>query len=250
MLKHHVNCWNSLRAWTPHRRPEGHTRRLEKFQDWPISSQVARTAEGSTIIPVAGVGSSEPKCVGSSFALDQDMIWSALKGVASLVKMCNTIAMKISNFLAKVNQAGPNGCWLWTGRTLPKGYGQLGRHDYAHRVSYELHKGPIPEGKRVCHSCDTPRCVNPEHLWLGTQAENLQDMAMKGRSTRGASNPQAKLTEQHVHEMWDMHMIGARQKEIAAKFGVHAQYVSLIFSGRRWRHIFNQKMSTGVASHA
>ncbi len=133
---------------------------------------------------------------------------------------------------------------------MPNGYGQLGRHDYAHRVSYELHKGPVPRGKLVCHSCDTRACVNPDHLWIGTQGDNLADMAKKGRSTRGASNPQAKLTEQQVLDMWDLHEAGEYQAEIAAQFGVHAQYVSLIFRGHRWRHIYNRKMGIGVASDA
>lgn len=236
----------------PQRRQECQTLRLEKFQDWPISSQAARTAEGPTIIPEVGVGSSEPKCMGSSEVLDRDMIWSMPKGVASLAENVQYLAMNsLAKFLAQVDKSGPNGCWIWTGRTLPpSGYGQLGRHDYAHRVSYDLHKGPIPKGKRVCHSCDNPPCVNPDHLWTGTQAENLQDMALKGRSTRGASNPQAKLTEQQVHEMWDLFLSGVRQKTIAAKFSVHAQYVSLIFCGHRWKHIFDQKMGAGIASRA
>lgn len=150
-------------------------------------------------------------------------------------------------FLASVNQAGPNGCWIWTGQIMPTGYGQLGRHDYAHRVSYQLHKGAIPAGANVCHSCDVPACVNPDHLWLGSQLDNLQDMAQKGRSTRGAANAGAKLSEQQVIEMWDLHRAHVRQKVIAAVYGVHAQYVSLIFSGRRWQHIFNQQMDTEVA---
>ena len=84
----------------------------------------------------------------------------------------------------------PNsGCWLWLG-SLTKGYGKMGirvernvyRTAYAHQVSYMLHKGEIPDGLSVCHTCDTPICVNPDHLWLGTQEDNLQDMKKKDRS--------------------------------------------------------------------
>lgn len=76
------------------------------------------------------------------------------------------------------------GCWLWTGSRVNDNYG-CANIDYkqllAHRLSYELHHGPIPDGQKVCHSCDTPLCVNPSHLFLGTQKENLEDMTQKGR---------------------------------------------------------------------
>ena len=84
----------------------------------------------------------------------------------------------------------PNsGCWLWLG-SVTKGYGKMGvkiernlfSTMYAHQVSYVLHKGEIPHGMSVCHTCDTPICVNPDHLWLGTTKDNLQDMKRKDRS--------------------------------------------------------------------
>lgn len=97
----------------------------------------------------------------------------------------------------------PNsGCWLWDGALNHHGYGQLsqtcGRPVKAHRVSYELSCGPIPQGMHVCHHCDVRSCVNPDHLFLGTQADNMLDMKKKGRAFRpGAGRTHCK----HGHEL-------------------------------------------------
>lgn len=91
---------------------------------------------------------------------------------------------------AKLYRVDASGCWLWTSRVNDWGYGFFSyRGDgAAHRVSYLLFRGPIPKGKniRVCHTCDVRLCVNPDHLWIGTQQQNIQDCAQKGRHTNGA----------------------------------------------------------------
>lgn len=91
-------------------------------------------------------------------------------------------------FFEKIERK-PNGCWEWLGARKPTGYGVFSRTDRsavrAHRWAYEEFVGPIPAGMSVCHRCDNPPCVNPDHLWLGTQADNVHDMIKKGRGGWG-----------------------------------------------------------------
>lgn len=139
-------------------------------------------------------------------------------------------------------------CWEWRGNASPRGYGQFGRGGrtegkaMAHRWSYERYVGPITDGLYVCHACDNPPCVRPDHLFLGTQLDNIRDMITKGRRVIGVSNPprgeaspKAKLTEAQVCQIRARYESGNEtQAALSASFGVAPTQISKIIRGTRW----------------
>lgn len=111
--------------------------------------------------------------------------WSVQKYCSLQCYGAAKTSASISNFMNQITFEPNTGCWLWLG-SLRSGYGRVSvqrRGYFAHRVSYEMHKGEIPSGAIVCHSCDTPICVNPDHLFCGTQRDNISDAIAKGRHT-------------------------------------------------------------------
>ena len=138
-----------------------------------------------------------------------------------------------------------DGCWMFLGPWNSHGYGHLSydAHVYrAHRVSWELHKGPIPDNLNVLHKCDNRWCVNPEHLFLGTLKDNADDMRAKGRDSYGdnfgENNGQAKLTEDEVRQIRQLLSSGQyTQTAIGDMFGVGRGAVKQIKSGRTWRYL-------------
>ncbi len=139
-----------------------------------------------------------------------------------------------------------DGCWLWTGAKNGGGYGvfHLGRQDGkqlragAHRYSYALHNGPIPAGMDVLHKCDNPACVNPDHLFLGTQADNDADRNAKGRQAKGARMGAAKLTEGQVLAIRRAYADGrAKLKKLAAEYGVSAMQIWRVVSRQQWTYL-------------
>lgn len=168
----------------------------------------------------------------------------ACKGKYCTVKCYRTAQRSIptvDRFWAKVQKT--DGCWLWTGSTSGKPgfwYGTLNvtrdsgdyYPEYAHRLSWKLHNGPIPEGASVLHTCDVTRCVNPAHLFLGTQTDNMADASAKGRLH--VPRPRRhKLTSEQLAQFAPMRAAGLLLHEIAAHFGVTKGYVSLVLNGKR-----------------
>jgi hypothetical protein len=159
----------------------------------------------------------------------------------------------LERFLLYISNSNhPNGCWIWEGIFSHNGYGRFrltgGKRIPASRFSYELFRGEIPEKLLVLHTCDNPPCVNPEHLWVGTIKENMQDMAKKGRSyfqthadkilrRKGINHPRSKLTDKIVIEMRQLSKSGMTNRALGIKFNISEYTVSGIILGKEWKHV-------------
>jgi len=116
-----------------------------------------------------------------------------------------------------------NSCWIWKGYVNPDGYGRYSSNYktfFAHRYSWIIHKGNIPNAILVCHSCDNRKCVNPEHLFLGTHKDNYQDSKNKKRHVHGNSHGQTKIKEEFHEEIINSYLSGETQRNIAKKYSV------------------------------
>lgn len=144
------------------------------------------------------------------------------------------------NFILKNIKKDENGCWKWQRFINEKGYGIFSyknKRQRAHRTSYEIFVGEIPNGMFVCHKCDVRDCVNPRHLFLGTAFDNNKDMEKKGRHVRGESHPLSKITAKEVMAMRIMHFTGASTKEVSLAFGKRKTWVGSILRMERWKHL-------------
>lgn len=168
-------------------------------------------------------------------------------------QICNTKSKKrITAIFKRLErfQIIKDGCWEWSGNTDGKGYGTLSNRngrgfspEKAHRVSYEKHYGKIPNGMNVCHSCDNPECTNPEHLWIGTQKENMKDCGAKGRISEISKNNltfnhERALTKQQVDEIKNIKFVaqngrgqGRKKIDVAKEYGVCVDLIKMVAKG-------------------
>lgn len=151
--------------------------------------------------------------------------------------MTPSVSVLERRFWSRVDKTGL--CWIWRGAKFNHGYGKVvrgGKFRLAHRVAYELERGPIPDGLFACHRCDVRICVNPEHMFLGTPQDNMTDMVKKGRSGRlpGQLNGRAKLTPEQVAEIRRRHRHGLGSA-LAREYGVAPTQLREIVHGESWR---------------
>ncbi len=146
--------------------------------------------------------------------------------------------MNAADFDGRLDKSGE--CWIWTGRHNDHGYGLVhrdgdpkGKTVYAHRHAYALTFGPIPPGGCILHSCDVRDCVRPDHLRLGTRAENSADMVTRGRSLSGERHPMCRVSDVQVEAIRVLRDHGWTQSRIAQAFPVSRSGVSLILAGAR-----------------
>lgn len=148
--------------------------------------------------------------------------------------------LSIEAFWKNVDKKGEDECWNWIGPKVPSGYGVgcvMGKRGYAHRIAYKLVKGEIPDGFNVCHSCDNPSCCNPNHLWAGTQKENIDDRECKGHH-KGWKNT-LDFYGRRRREIFKMREAGFTQRAIGEKFGISQPQVNSILHSRGKRSARN-----------
>lgn len=145
-------------------------------------------------------------------------------------------------FWSKVHIKGKDDCWEWKSHIDKEGYGTFWfnkKTRRAHRIAYELSVGPIPMGNFCCHSCDNTSCVNPAHLWVGTNQENILDSIQKGRFPIGENHYKSKLTTEDIKEIRRIYEPGTKcLPKLAKMFGVTKQNIWQIVFRIHWKHIF------------
>lgn len=152
-------------------------------------------------------------------------------------------------FWKKVDKRGTPDCWNWFASTYPNGYGIFylkGKLTGAHRISYMISYGVIPIHLEVCHHCDNRKCVNPKHLFLGSQKDNMQDACKKGRMAHGERLPQTRLSVEKVGKIIDDYLMGKTFVELVAKYKCGKTTIQAILTERTWKHVKSKAKSKAV----
>jgi len=143
------------------------------------------------------------------------------------------------SILDKIVTTLPSLCWEWTGYKDKNGYGQIGINNkiyYTHRIVYELINGSIPSNLSILHHCDNPSCCNPNHLFLGTRADNIKDMVSKGRQSKGENRPNSKHIYSQIVKIRQLYSTGKyTQKQLGEKFNLNQSNISRIITNQKWK---------------
>jgi hypothetical protein len=147
-----------------------------------------------------------------------------------------------TRFWKHVHKGYGKACWIWVGSAHGRGYGSIlveGKYELAHRVSWRLSKGPIPDGLWVLHKCDVRRCVRPDHLFLGDAVANNADMWSKGRGPRldGEQNPRAKLCLRDVRTIRKAYARGITRQQLAKKYKLDWSTIDDLVKGKTWKNV-------------
>lgn len=146
----------------------------------------------------------------------------------------------------KVNQE--TGCWEWIACIGTNGYGAIGfngKKTSAHRIAYELFNNEIPEGMHVCHRCDNRKCVNPDHLFIGTRQDNMDDMKSKKRQVYGEKHPSTQFSEQDIFNIFEKYSKGMSALGISREYQCERTQIWQILTGRTWKYLKPQILAQG-----
>lgn len=178
------------------------------------------------------------KSIGEDYGCHRGTIRNALlaKGLAKTSGGGPKEKRRRAAFFAKIDQSGE--CWEWLGRKY-RGYGEYGSDNprRAHRIMWTMENGPIPDGKVIMHKCDNPGCVNPDHLSLGTQADNIADAKKKNRTARGNGIKNSRLDEKKVRVIRARYGLRLNIEDLAKMFDVAPTTIHAVLQRRTWRHV-------------